>query len=110
MAHFERDSGIVQGILVALQRRNSETDQEEHQIAFGVVLDIDTHECTLNDNKLSLTPTEFSILWVLYSNRGRVISSEELFHEVWGDKYFTNSKTVFTVVLPQKQEKDKLSA
>lgn len=72
-----------------------ESKQDEHLIAFsGLVLDRDTHECMLNERKLSLTPTEFSILWVLCANRGRVVSSEELFHEVWGDKYFTNNNTV----------------
>jgi len=77
---------------------SSEPKQEEHVIAFsGLVLDKDTHECTLNEKKLSLTPTEFSILWVLCSNRGRVVSSEELFHEVWGDKYFTNSNNTVMV-------------
>lgn len=73
-------------------------NQEEHLIAFsGLVLDMKTHECTLNEKRLSLTPTEFSILWVLSSNRGRVVSSEELFHEVWGDKYFTNSNNTVMV-------------
>ena len=77
---------------------SSEPKQGEHVIAFsGLVLDKDTHECTLNEKKLSLTPTEFSILWVLCSNRGRVVSSEELFHEVWGDKYFTNSNNTVMV-------------
>lgn len=74
---------------------SAEPRQEERVIAFsGLVLNLDTHECTLNEKKLSLTPTEFSILWVLCSNRGRVVSSEELFREVWGDKYYTNNNTV----------------
>ncbi|HHY81176.1 MAG TPA: VanR-ABDEGLN family response regulator transcription factor [Clostridiales bacterium] len=73
----------------------SEPLREEKLIAFaGLVLNKDTHECTLNEKPLSLTPTEFSILWVLASNRGRVVSSEELFHEVWGEKYYTNNNTV----------------
>lgn len=73
----------------------AEPVQEKDTIVFsGLVLDKDRHECTLNEKPLPLTPTEFSILWVLASNRGRVISSEELFHEVWGEKYFTNNNTV----------------
>jgi two-component system, OmpR family, response regulator VanR len=85
---------------------SSETKQEECLIAFsGLVLDMDTHECTLNEKKLSLTPTEFSILWVLCSNRGRVVSSEELFHEVWGDKYFTNSNNTVMVHIRHLREK-----
>ncbi|MFA1736093.1 winged helix-turn-helix domain-containing protein [Lysinibacillus fusiformis] len=35
---------------------------------------------------LSLTPTEFSILWYLSLNRGKIINSEELFQVVWGEK------------------------
>lgn len=85
---------------------SAEPNQEEHLIAFsGLVLDRDTHECTLNEKKLSLTPTEFSILWVLCSNRGRVVSSEELFHEVWGDKYFTNSNNTVMVHIRHIREK-----
>lgn len=74
---------------------SSEPLREDNIIAFaGLVLNKDTHECTLNERPLSLTPTEFSILWVLALNRGRVVSSEELFREVWGDKYYTNNNTV----------------
>ena len=89
----------VKAQLRRFTRYNSvELNQEEHLIAFSsLVLDIDTHECTLNEKKLYLTPTEFSILWVLCSNRGRVVSSEELFREVWGDKYYTNSNNTVMV-------------
>ena len=85
---------------------STEKNQEEHLIAFsGLVLDIKSHECTLNEKKLSLTPTEFSILWVLCSNRGRVVSSEELFHKVWGDKYFSNSNNTVMVHIRHLREK-----
>lgn len=85
---------------------SSEPKQEEHLIAFsGLLLDMDTHECILNEKKLYLTPTEFSILWALCSNRGRVVSSEELFHEVWGDKYFTNSNNTVMVHIRHLREK-----
>lgn len=84
----------------------AESNQEENLIAFsGLLLDMDTHECILNEKRLSLTPTEFSILWFLCSNRGRVISSEELFREVWGDKYFTNSNNTVMVHIRHLREK-----
>ncbi|WP_028305517.1 VanR-ABDEGLN family response regulator transcription factor [Desulfitobacterium sp. PCE1] len=88
-----------------------ETGQDERLIAFsGLVLDLDTHECTLNEKKLSLTPTEFSILWVLCSNRGRVVSAERLFQEVWGDKYFSNSNNTVMVHIRHLREKMQDSA
>jgi two-component system, OmpR family, response regulator VanR len=66
---------------------------------------MDTHECMLNEKKLALTPIEFSILWFLCSNRGRVISSEELFQEVWGDKYFSSSNNTVMVHIRHLREK-----
>jgi len=85
---------------------SSEPLREEKLIAFaGLVLNKDTYECTLNEKPISLTPTEFSILWTLASNRGRVISSEELFHEVWGEKYYTNSNNTVMVHIRHLREK-----
>ena len=45
----------------------------------GLVIDRGTHQCTLYDQELNLTPIEFDILWMLCSNRGQVISAERLF-------------------------------
>jgi two-component system response regulator VanR len=71
----------------------------------GLVLNKDNHECTLNERPLDLTPTEFSILWALASNRGCVVSSERLFKEVWGEKYFTNSNNTVMVHIRHLREK-----
>ena len=60
----------------------------------GLVINRDTHKCTLYGKPLNLTPLEFSILWYLCENRGRVVSSEELFEAVWGEKYLDNNNTV----------------
>ena len=50
----------------------------------GLVINKLNHTCTLNEKSLSLTPTEFSILWSLCKNRGEVVSSDRLFFDVWG--------------------------
>lgn len=60
----------------------------------GLVIDKSTHECTLFDKPLSLTPIEFDILWLLAENRGNVISSEELFEKIWGEKFLDSNNTV----------------
>ncbi len=60
----------------------------------GLVINRRTHECTLNEKPLLLTPTEFDILWMLCENRGQVISSEQLFETVWGEKYLNSNNTV----------------
>ncbi|MEY9976515.1 VanR-ABDEGLN family response regulator transcription factor [Lysinibacillus sp. RC79] len=74
---------------------HQETLQNDPSIDFsGLILEQNTRKCMLNEKHLSLTPTEFSILWFLCVNRGRVVSSEELFQEVWGEKYYSSNNTV----------------
>ncbi len=81
-------------------------EKEENVIAIsGLVIDRDAHQCTLNERPLCLTPTEFSILWVLCANRGHVVSSEELFQAVWGEKYYTNSSNTVMVHIRHLREK-----
>lgn len=74
---------------------HSDTTQDENVIAFsGLVIEKDKHTCLLNEKPITLTPTEFALLWYLCKNRGRVVKSDELFYNVWGEKYYTNNNTV----------------
>lgn len=86
-------------------------EMDENILAFsGLVLNKEKHECQLNERSLSLTPTEFSILWVLCENRGKVVSSEDLFQQVWGEKYFGNSNNTVMVHIRHLREKMKDSS
>lgn len=81
-------------------------EKESDVIAFsGLVIDRDTHHCSLNERALALTPIEFSLLWALCANRGRVVSAEDLFHTVWGEKYFTNNNNTVMVHIRHLREK-----
>ncbi len=60
----------------------------------GLLINRDSHKCYLYGRELSLTPIEFSILWYLCENQGRVVPSEELFEAVWREKYLDNNNTV----------------
>lgn len=71
----------------------------------GLVLNDRTHECWLNEKLLSLTPTEFSILRILCSRRGQVVSAEELFHLIWEDEYYTKNNNTITVHIRHLREK-----
>lgn len=88
-------------------RYNTKTDKENKDIiAFsGLVMNIKTHECYLNEKLLSLTPTEFSILRILCQQKGNVVSSEELFHQIWGDEYFSKNNNTITVHIRHLREK-----
>lgn len=71
----------------------------------GLIMNRNTHECTLNEKPLILTPTEFSILWILCENRGQVISSERLFYEVWREKYYSNCNNTVMVHIRHLRQK-----
>ncbi|MCS5500336.1 VanR-ABDEGLN family response regulator transcription factor [Lysinibacillus sp. A4] len=74
---------------------NQGSKQQEDIIDFaGLVINKNTRQVFLNERPISLTPTEFAILWYLCANRGTVISSEQLFQEIWGEKYFSSNNTV----------------
>ncbi|MCH1982534.1 VanR-ABDEGLN family response regulator transcription factor [Ruminococcus sp. OA3] len=79
-------------------RYNSNCDQQTETVSEydikGLLINKERHSCRLFDEEVSLTPIEFSILWYLCENRGKVVSSEELFEAVWKEKYFDNNNTV----------------
>lgn len=60
----------------------------------GLTINRSTHECTLLGKEISLTPLEFDILWLLCEKDGSVVSSEEIFERVWGEKYLDGNNTV----------------
>lgn len=84
-------------------------EQDMLEVA-GLVMNKGTHECTLNEKALSLTPIEFSILWLLCENCGQVISAERLFQEVWGEKYYAGCNNTVMVHIRHLREKMQGSA
>ncbi len=71
----------------------------------GLVLNRISHECIYNEKELVLTPIEFEILWLLCERRGQVISSEELFREVWQEDYYKNSNNTVMVHIRHLRKK-----
>lgn len=98
----------VKAQLRRYKRYNPGIEQQEEEniiVHSGLVMNIKAHECTLNEKPLSLTPTEFEILKILCQRKGNVISSEELFHLIWGDEYYTKNNNTITVHIRRLREK-----
>jgi two-component system, OmpR family, KDP operon response regulator KdpE len=66
------------------------------------------HARTADGDTVRLTPTEWHMLEVLVRNEGKLVSREELLHEVWGPKYETehNYLRVYMAQLRRKLEQD----
>ena len=96
----------VKAQLRRYKRYNSDSGSEKDMIVHsGLVLNIKSHECILNEKTLSLTPIEFSILQILCEQEGTVVSAEELFHRIWGEEYYTKSNNTITVHIRYLREK-----
>ncbi|WP_194189771.1 response regulator transcription factor [Clostridium chrysemydis] len=81
----------------ALLRRayffNTSVDRDIIQVE-SLIIDKGKHNVTSNGEEINLTSREFEILYLLYSNRGRVFSTEEIFERVWKEDYFQSNNTV----------------
>ena len=85
-----------------------QTDSAETEstiVHSALEMNVGTHECLLNEKPLILTPTEFSILRILLERKGKVVSSEDLFHEIWKDEYYSKSNNTITVHIRHLREK-----
>ena len=73
--------------IAALLRRAGRTASEPRVEADGLVIDMAAHRVTLDDQEIHLTPIEFSLLRVLATNRGLLMTHRALLVEVWGPEY-----------------------
>jgi len=66
-------------------RRYTGRECEADTLRVGdLTIDRGRHEAKLGKRRLSLTPKEFDLLWVLAREAGRTVSARRLLWEVWG--------------------------
>ncbi|MDH4468105.1 MAG: response regulator transcription factor [Bacteriovoracaceae bacterium] len=83
---------------VKVQLRRSENEKNVSQILRFRTLEIHLErvEASINQEKLALTATEFSILSLLASEPGNVFTREKLIRNIQGEQIFVTSRTVDT--------------
>lgn len=87
------------------KKYNCTRQEEDLLVRGGLTLNVRTHQCTLGGKDLKLTPTEFSVLEILCRKKGSVVSSEELFHAIWKDEYYSRKNNTITVHIRHLREK-----
>ena len=95
----------VKAQLRRYKRYGNEQKDDDIIVHNGLVLNVKTHECILNEKPIILTPTEFSILYILCQKIGQVVSAEDLFHQIWKDEYYSKSNNTITVHIRHLREK-----
>ena len=101
---------LVARIKAVLRRKGSDsTNEQSGSISAGpVMIDVERHQVSINDQLISLPLKEFELLEFLVRNSGRVLTRTQLIHRVWGSDYFGDTKTLDVHVkrLRAKIEKD----
>ena len=69
--------------LQAILRRTMQADEESTIKAGELTMDQDTHDVTVGDVSIDLSPTEFKLLRYLMLNPNRVLSKAQILDRVW---------------------------
>jgi DNA-binding response OmpR family regulator len=89
----------------ALLRRASQSPVESEVYRFGsVALDFTHFTAQKDGHPLQLTSTEFSLLQYLISQKGNVVTREELLNKVCGYEFYPQSRTVDNHILRLRQK------
>ena len=58
------------------------------------IINFDTKQLSIKDNKISLAKTEFDILLKLIENPNKIFSRQEIIDSIWGDEVYITERTV----------------
>lgn len=81
----------------AIQRRLSEPappDSARERVYRFVKLDLDRHQCMVDDRPVELTPVEFEMLGALMAHPGRVYSRSQLMEYCYPDGRVVSDRTI----------------
>ena len=77
---------VLAKVKVFLKRFSKETNEETMQID-NIKVDFNNNVVLVDDKEVKLTSLEYKLLFYMIKNRNRLISKNELFENVWNDKY-----------------------
>ena len=86
-------SVLMKRVAVLLKREAAKTETSIYNIG-ELKLDAEAHDVWLNSEHVMLTLKEYSILYKLISNLGRVFSREQLLDDIWGFDFDGDMRTV----------------
>lgn len=83
--------------------------QDELKIK-GVSMNKTSRDVKVYDQPVSLTPTEFDILYLMLRYPGQVFSAEAIFESVWKEKYYDSHNTVMVHIRKIREKLNKAGA
>lgn len=92
--YIEKPFGVLElcaRVKKVLQRSAGQNEIIKHR---EIEIDINKHIVKVCGQEVSLTPKEFDLLVLLLSSHGNVLKRDEIFNSVWGENYFTETRTL----------------
>ena len=86
---------ILLAKIIGLLKRNKKSDKEMQEIdCDGFKLNIAERVIKKDDRKIELTKNEYTILYYLCINRGRIVSRDEIMDYLWESEEFIDDNTL----------------
>lgn len=87
---------VMVRVRAVLRRTTAAAQDDEPQLISyqGIVMNLDKKTVTIDDEEVPFTKTEFELLHLLISERGRVFSRQELIERIWPKDVLVLDRTV----------------
>ena len=100
---------ILLAKIIGLLKRNKKSDKEMQEIdCDGFKLNIAERVIKKDDRKIELTKNEYTILYYLCINRGRIVSRDEIMDYLWESEEFIDDNTLSVNVKRLRGKLDRL--
>ncbi len=86
---------LIARVHAVLRRPRNQPEPATQKITYGdLTLELSTRQVIATNGIISLTPLEFSLIWILISNPQQVFSRRELITRVWGTTWVGDDRIV----------------
>ncbi|MFC4230854.1 response regulator transcription factor [Parasediminibacterium paludis] len=102
--HFDE---LFARIKVFLKRTEGTVGEPEKLIIGDLIIDLSVKTVTRGGDLIPLTAKEFSLLYLLAKNRGKVISKQEIMTKVWDLSFDTGTNTIEVYISFLRNKLDK---
>lgn len=84
---------------ISLARMNRESSRTNELLDYGPLsLDLSTTQVFLNKTDMLLSPREFAVLYFLLKNEGVILSTREIYEEVWKQPMVNNPSALWKCI------------
>ncbi|HHY74954.1 MAG TPA: response regulator transcription factor [Bacillus bacterium] len=87
---------IIARVKAILRRAKTEENKNKTLQFPNLLINFAKYEVIVGEGKITTTPKEVELLWLLASNQGNVFTREQLLDKIWGYAYLGDTRTVDT--------------